>query len=280
MNNNEKNRYIELGNFLKSRRGKIQPSQFGLSNGVRRRTPGLRREEVAQLAGVSSTWYTWLEQGRPINVSDQLLESLSRVLLLTKEERDHLFALAAKTPPSDNCLEQSPVTPALQNVLDSLDLIPAYIMDNKWNVIAWNRSACEIFLDFTNIEPEERNIVWMMFTNSNYMSLFDDWAFHAKGVMARFRATYGKHIDDDWFTIFVNKLKKRSSIFNEWWSIYDVHGMGDIIKEITHPTAGNLSFEFNSFDVSNNVNLKLILHTPLVGTDTKEKIQLLMSNQK
>jgi len=278
MNTNEKNRYIELGNFLKSRRNKIQPSQFGLPNGVRRRTPGLRREEVAQLAGVSLTWYTWLEQGRPINVSDQLLESLCRVLLLTKEERNHLFALAAKTPPCDNWAEQSPITSALQNVLDGLDLIPAYIMDDKWNILAWNRSACKIFLDFSKMELEERNVVWMMFTNSDYMRLFDNWPFHAKGIVSRFRVTYGKHIDNDWFTDFVSKLKKRSPAFNEWWSIFDVNGMGDIIKNITHPTIGDLSFEFNSFDVSNNENLKLILHIPLTGTDTRKKIMLLLSN--
>jgi len=277
MNSNEKNRYIELGNFLKSRRNKIQPSQVGLSNGIRRRTPGLRREEVAQLAGISLTWYTWLEQGRPINVSEQLLESLCRVLFLTKEERNHLFILAAKTFPSDDYPEQSPITAALQNVLDSLDVIPAYLMDNRWDVIAWNKSACKIFCDFSTINPNERNIVWLMFKNSEYMDLFNDWDFHARGILARFRATCGKHIDDDWFTAFINKLRAESSAFNEWWSIYDVHGMSDIIKEITHPTIGSLSFEFNSFDVSDNANLKLILHTPLAGTDTKDKIMLLMS---
>lgn len=277
MANNEKNRYTELGNFLKSRRNRILPSQVGLSDGIRRRTPGLRREEVAQLAGISLTWYTWLEQGRPISVSDQLIESLCNVLLLTKDERNHLFTLAAKSFPGSNYMEQRPITVALQNVLDSLDIVPAYIMDNRWNVIAWNQSACKVFYDFSKIAPDERNIVWMMFSNKEYMGLFNDWAFHARGVMARFRATCGKNIDDDWFTSFVSRLKRENPSFDEWWSLHDVYGMSNIIKEITHPIVGSLSFEFSSFDVSDNTNLKLILHTPLA--DTKDKIMLLMNKK-
>jgi hypothetical protein len=152
-------------------------------------------------------------------------------------------------------------------------------MDDRWNILAWNQSACKVFLDFNSMEIEERNIVWMMFTNTDYMSLFNNWDSHAKGIVSRFRGTYGKHIDDDWYVDFVSKLKKRSPAFNEWWSAYEVHGMSDIIKEISHPVIGNLSFEFNSFNVSNKEDLKLILHTPLAGTGTKEKIMLLMSNE-
>jgi transcriptional regulator with XRE-family HTH domain len=275
MKDDKETRYIELGYFLKMRRSKILPSQVGLPNGSRRRTPGLRREEVAQLAGISLTWYTWLEQGRPIKISNYLIESLCHVLLLNKEERSHLFILAAKSLPINN-VEQNQITAALRSVLDSLDIIPAYIMDNRWNIIAWNESASKVFYDFNKIDPEERNIVGMMFTNHEYMELFDDWAFHARGILARFRATCGRYVDDDWFKVLVSRLKTESTFFNEWWSMYDVHGMSDVIKQITHPIVGSLSFEFSSFDVSNNTNLKLILHTPLADTDTREKIILLM----
>lgn len=271
MDNNETNRYIELGHFLKTRRNKVLPNQVGLPDGMRRRTPGLRREEVAQLAGISLTWYTWLEQGRPINVSNQLLESLCHVLLLTNEERNHLFNLALKSSPVYK-VEQCPVSASLQNVLDHLTIIPAYIMDDKWNIVAWNNCACAVFGDFSKLEPKERNIVWMMFNNSDYMSLFDDWAFHARGILARFRATCGKHVDDDWYTTFVNKLRAQNTSFDKWWSMYAVHGMNEITKKLTHPVVGCLSFEFSCFDVSDNPNLKLILHTPSPDTDTKQKI--------
>ena len=281
MDHNKINRYIELGNFLKTRRNKILPSQVGLPDGMRRRTPGLRREEVAQLAGISLTWYTWLEQGRSINVSDHLLEILSNILLLTNEERNHLFSLAAKSSAVNKATEQYPVSASLQNVLDHLDIIPAYIMDDRWNVIAWNNSAKMVFGDFGKLPLEERNIVWIMFNNSDYMSLFDDWVSHARGVLARFRASSSKYIDEDWYISFVSKLKSQNSSFDRWWSMYAVHSMSKITKRLTHPVVGSLSFEFNCFDVSDNTNLKLILHTPAPDTDTKEKmIDLLNKNHK
>jgi hypothetical protein len=275
MNDYEKNRCKELGNFLMTRRNKIPPSQVGLSEGTRRRTPGLRREEVALLAGTSLTWYTWLEQGRSINVSDQLLESLSRVLQLSKEERNYLFLLAAKSLPGDYCPKTNLITPVLQNVLDSLNSIPSYIMDDRWNVIAWNQCACNVFADFGKIDPSERNIVWMMFHKEDYMDLFDDWTYHAKGILARFRAAYGKHIEDDWFITFIERIKTKSPEFNQWWEDYEINEMSSVIKKITHPIVGSMVFEFSSFDVSDNKNLKLILHNPLAGTDTKQKVMLL-----
>jgi transcriptional regulator with XRE-family HTH domain len=135
---NEKHRYIELADFLKTRRAKILPSQAGLSSAARRRTPGLRREEVAQLAGIGITWYTWLEQGRPIHVSAQILESLSRVLLLDRQERMHLYLLANQPLPAELPVYQGTVSPILQHVLDSLTLCPSLVTDQRWNVIAWN----------------------------------------------------------------------------------------------------------------------------------------------
>lgn len=278
LNSEEKRRYNELGNFLRIRRNKILPSQVGLSIGIRRRTPGLRREEVAQLASVGLTWYTWLEQGRQINVSDQILESLAKVLMLDPEERKHLFTLAMKPLPFENYFETIQINDRLQHILNSLTTSPAYIMDQKWNIIGWNKSANLIFGDFNQINPPERNVVKMMFGRNEYMELFDDWESHAKAIVARFRVMCSKFIDDPGFAEFVNNLKVKSPDFNLWWCTYDVQGMGDVIKELTHPIVGKLVFEFSSFDVSDNPNLKMLIHTPVLETGTIDKMKRLITN--
>lgn len=263
MEKTDNNRYKELGAFLKSRRNRITPEQSGLPANTRRRTPGLRREEVAQLAGIGLTWYTWLEQGRAINVSDNVLDSLSRVYLLTDEERNHLYALANKPLPNKNGDYQT-VDNTLIHILEKLDFshCPAYIMDYHWNIIAWNKYADSVFGYFSQLPPYERNVVYMMFCNPSYMALFDDWEFHAKGIIARFHATMAKHIDDLWYTGFIQDIKNKNDKFASWWSLYDVSSMSDVVKELTHPSSGKLSFEFVSFDVSDNQNLKLLIYTP------------------
>lgn len=278
MINSEKKRYIELGNFLKTRRNRISPLQVGLPVGTRRRTPGLRREEIAQLAGIGLTWYTWLEQGRQINVSDQVLESLSKVLLLDDEERKHLFTLAMKPLPNENDFNKGQLKDSLQNVLDSLETSPAYIMDQRWNICGWNKSACRVFGDFSQIDQLERNVVYMMFCKNEYMELFEDWEFHAKGIIARFRVMCGKNIADPWVADFTNNLKEKSADFNLWWSMYKINSMSDITKELVHPVVGKLVFEFNSFDVSDNPNLKMLIHTPVLGTGTIDKMKHLVTS--
>jgi len=260
---NNHNRYTELGDFLKTRRNKIKPEQLGLPNGTRRRTPGLRREEVAQLAGIGLTWYTWLEQGRAINVSDDVLDSLSRVYLLTDEERIHIYALANK-PLAKEKVEYQPISDTLMRILDKFDVsyCPAYIMDHHWNIVAWNKCAVAVFGDFSLLPSYERNVVYMMFCNQGYMSLFDDWEFHAKGIVARFHSTMAKYIDDPWFIGFIQDIKNKSENFSAWWLLYDVNGMSDVVKELTHPLMDKLTFEFVSLDVSDNQSLKLLIHNP------------------
>jgi len=260
---NTSNRYKELGRFLKSRRDKMKPQQIGLPTGARRRAPGLRREEVAQLAGIGLTWYTWLEQGRAINVSDAVLESLARVYLLTEEERRHLYALANK-PYEEDEEDHQTVSDTLIGILDKLDIscCPSYIMDYRWNLIAWNRTASAVFGDFIRLPADERNIVYMMFCNDDYMELFDDWEYHAKGIVARFHAAMAKYAADPCFNGFIQDLQNKNGIFSSWWSRHDISGMSDVKKELTHPTLGKLSFEFTSLDVSDNQALKLLIHNP------------------
>ncbi|TGE34985.1 XRE family transcriptional regulator [Desulfosporosinus fructosivorans] len=273
---NEKHRYKELADFFKTRRAKILPSQVGLSSATRRRTPGLRREEVAQLAGIGITWYTWLEQGRTIHVSTQVIESLSKVLLLDKQERIHLYRLANQPLPADIPGYQGTVSPILQHVLDSLIFCPSLVTDQRWNVIAWNKAAFLIFGDFSEMNVRERNIVWAMFTDNKYKQLFVDWNLHAKGLLGRFRSTCGQYIEDSWLAQFIDDLKMQSTEFNLWWPLHEIQSNGEKYKQLNHPIAGILDFEVSNFDVSDNSGLKLIVHTPLSGTDTATKMKLLL----
>lgn len=274
--NNEKHRYKELADFLKTRRAKILPSQVGLSSALRRRTPGLRREEVAQLAGIGVTWYTWLEQGRPIHVSAQVIESLSKVLLLDKQERIHLYLLANQPLPADIPGYQGTVSPILQHVLDSLVFCPSLVMDQRWNVIAWNKAACLLLGDFSKMNVRERNIVWAMFTDNKYRQLFVDWNLHARGLVGRFRSTCGQYIEDSWLAQFIDDLKMQSIEFNLWWPLHEIQSNGEVYKQLNHPVVGILDFEVSNFDISDNSGLKLIVHTPLLGTDTATKMKLLL----
>lgn len=273
---NERHRYKELGDFLKTRRAKIMPSQVGLSSVSRRRTPGLRREEVAQLAGVGVTWYTWLEQGRDIHVSTQVIESLSRVLMLDRQERIYLHLLANQPLPEEIPGYLGTVSPVLQHVLDSLNYCPSLVTDQRWNVVAWNKASCMIFGDFTAMTTRERNIVWAMFTDNKYKRLFIDWDMHAKGLLGRFRATCGQYIEDSWIVQFIEDLKAESEEFNLWWPLHDIESNSEKFKQLNHPIVGILEFEVCNFDVADNSGLKLIVHNPLSGTDTAIKMKSLV----
>lgn len=272
----ELSRHKELADFLKTRRARISPQQVGLPDGTRRRTPGLRREEVAYLSGIGITWYTWLEQGRDIQVSAQVLESLSRVLMLDEEETRHLYTLANQTPPSRIPLHQQAVNPMLQRILDSLRLSPSLILDTRWNVIAWNKAARVVLIDFEAMGPEDRNFIWLTFTNPAYREIFENWEQQAQGLVARFRAACGAYIDDPWVTEFVQKLKGASSEFARWWSMHDVENEREHNKVFNHPVVGKLAFEHSSFFVADNMNLKLFINAPAPGTDTESKMRMLM----
>lgn len=269
-------RYKELGDFLKTRRSKISPLQVGLPEGSRRRTPGLRREEVAALAGIGITWYTWLEQGREIQVSAQVLESLSRILMLDEEEARHLYTLAHQTSPKSIPPHQQIISPMLQRILDSLSFSPSMILDTRWNVVAWNKAATVALFDFGNISVADRNCIWLMFTNPNYKKIFDNWEQQAQGLIARFRAECGKYIEDPWVTEFVQKLKNESKEFDKWWSMHDVETEKEYYKVFNHPIAGKLTFEHTSFFVADNMNLKLFINSPAPDTDTEIKIKKLI----
>ena len=192
----EDQRLQELGDFLRTRRARLAPEDVGLPRGNRRRAPGLRRAEVAQLAGVSVDWYTWLEQGRPITVSTQVLESLVQALHLNANEREHLFFLAHQQPPPERAMEPETVSATLQHFLDHQGLSPAFVLGRRWDVVAWNEAARVVFGDFGQMTTLERNAVWRIFTSPTHRQLLVDWEGDARRVLAQFRASCGRYPGD------------------------------------------------------------------------------------
>lgn len=269
-------RHAELGNFLKTRRANITPAQIGLPAGIRRRTPGLRREEVAALAGIGLTWYTWLEQGRDIQVSPQVIHSLARILMLNEEETHHLYVLANQPVPLQPPPYRQIVPAALQRILDSLPFSPSLILDTRWNILAWNTAATAVFTDFQAIDIASRNYIWLMFTNPHYKEILDHWDRQARSLAARFRAECDTYIEDPWVTAFIKTLCHESKEFAAWWSLHEIATEKTYNKIFHHPAAGKLTFEHSSFFVSDNMTLKVFINTPAPGTDTAYKMKQLL----
>ncbi|HZG76133.1 MAG TPA: helix-turn-helix transcriptional regulator [Paenibacillus sp.] len=215
----------ELGDFLRTRRERLSPGEVGLpaSDGTRRRAKGLRREEVAALAGISLPWYTSLEQGRDIRVSEGVLDSLARTLRLTVDERIHMYKLAdQRLPAIPREAYTEPDLRALQPMLDRLDPFPAYVADRRMNAAAWNRAAAELFGAFDGVDERERNLVWRMFTRADYPAKFPDWEEAAHSLLSQFRTRYAKHLDDGWYAELARELSERNPRFREWWSEHSV----------------------------------------------------------
>jgi transcriptional regulator with XRE-family HTH domain len=255
-------RRSELAAFLRSRRERIQPAQVGLPTGGRRRTPGLRREEVAQIAGVGVTWYTWLEQGRPITVSAQVLDSVSRVLRLDADERAHLFTLAGANDPAATTAPE-PVSAALQAVLTSLEPLPARIVSDRWDVLAYNRPESALMGDYAELPERERNIMWLLFTQPAWRRMLLDWENDAPRVVAQFRAAMAAHVGEPAWTGIARDLSERSTEFAELWERHDVASPSTRIKRYLHPTAGLLALESSTLYLSERPGARMTIYTPV-----------------
>jgi transcriptional regulator with XRE-family HTH domain len=280
LNKARKDRLTELANFLRNRRERIKPELYGIPISARRRTPGLRREELAQLAGVSVSWYTWLEQGRSITVSDQVLESIARILQLDFTERRHLFQLArnqSSTPiPIKKNITQSIIS-ELQPVLDSFGLCPAYIVDQCWNLVVGNQIAYKIFVDtsvvsYADLPWRERNLMWALFTNPYQKKLLLDWENEAKRCIALFRFSSNQYIGEPWFTEFIDDLTYISPHFQEWWPQYDIQSPYGKLKTLNHPIVGRLVLQATTLLIPEFPELQLIVYTPLLEEDTTGKL--------
>ena len=249
-----------LGNFLRARRLRLDPAAFGFIAG-RRRTPGLRREEVAQLANISPTWYTWLEQGRGGAPSREVLNRIASGLRLTSTEREHLFILAFGHPPEAQFTISADVTPRLQRVLDAF-IIPAIIKTVTWDVIAWNRAAACVLTDYARLPLTERNVMRRMFIDPEVRRAQDDWQAMARLVVNAFRADVaraGSSVETD---NLVAELSQRSPEFDAWWRDNDVTSHGEGAKRIYHPQAGAIDLEFSTFLVDGRPDLNMIVFNP------------------
>jgi len=265
----------ELADFLKTRRDRLTPADVGLPSGTRRRTPGLRREEVAQLVNVSTTWYTFLEQGRDIRVSAQVLESLAQAFRLTSEERTHLFMLALQQLPPEIPHGKSTVSPAIQRLLDHLAICPAYVVGYRFDILAWNQAACALFGDFSKMTTRERNTIWYFFTNTAHRQMLLNWEGQAQLMLARFRSICGRYLGDVELIELAEDLKKVSPEFRQWWSQHEVQAKLEGFKSYEHPIVGNLVFEYALFQVTEAPELTLVVYTPLPESGTVERLQQL-----
>ncbi|MFI6326300.1 helix-turn-helix transcriptional regulator [Nonomuraea sp. NPDC050556] len=248
----------QLRAFLRSRRARLTPSDVGMAVAGRRRTPGLRREEVAVLAGVGVSWYTWLEQGRDINVSPEVLDAISGALRLTEPEREHLYLLADLNPPLRGAARDSAVTPELRQVLDAWSPRPALLRDQYWNILATNDAAQDVF----GFGDTDRNCLISFFTNARYRAVHLAWESVAPGVVAAFRAGAARAPGDPEFARVVGDLSAVSPEFADLWARHDVAAEAHVVKAVRHPEAGELYFDMTPLAVADHPDWYLELYNP------------------
>lgn len=262
-----------LGAYLRDRRARIDPAALGLPVG-RRRTPGLRREEVAQRANISPTWYAWLEQGRGGAPSADVLNRIATGLMLTEVEREHLFMLGLGRPPEVRYRAPQGVTPRLQRLLDAFEVSPAFIKTAAWDVVAWNRAAAAVLTDYGALEPRQRNILKLIFGPSRDRMAAEDWADMARFVVAAFRADTARAGAVSEAADLVAELCASSPEFEAMWRDNEVRIHGEGAKRMNHPLVGQIALEFSSFAVDARPDLGLVVYNPLTPQDA-ERVRML-----
>jgi transcriptional regulator with XRE-family HTH domain len=258
-----------LAAFLRTRRTRLQPADVGLPARSRRRTPGLRREEVAELANIGVSWYTLLEQGHDVHPSRHVLQSLAQALRLTTAEEQHLFLLASQELPTKMIVEEAQVTPALQRVLDALTPHPAFLIGRRWDVLTWNRAADLLFHFHEPYPPHSRNAVWRFFQREEARKFDLDWERQAQNLVAQFRADYARYPGDASFQEVITDLQRVSSQFRLWWEQQDVRGLPDGPRTMHHPTLGMLEFDHVTFQTSITPDLRVKVYVASPATVSK-----------
>ncbi len=267
-----------LSSFMKTQRAKISPESVGLPMGTRRRTPGLRREEVAQLAGVSTTWYTWLEQGRDIQVSHSVLDNISTALRLTPDERKYLFSLALEHQAAAHIAEEEPlqISPPLQRILRDLEHCPSIISDRRCYIVGWNDAARHVFIDFDLIPLEQRNMIRLLFERKEFRRLAVNWEHFVSGFLAIFRAYYGQYVEDEWYNLFLDEMMDQYPDFRTLWTQSSVSSAPDVLIEFRHSKAGKMLFDLTSLQIHGSSDLRCSIYTPAADTATEQKLMHLM----
>jgi transcriptional regulator with XRE-family HTH domain len=267
----------ELGTFLKARRAELVPRDLGITeSGGPRRVPGLRREEVAQLAAISTDYYTRVEQGR-IRVSAAVLSSLADVLGLDDDQRTYLFSLAGK--PSSRAPRQvnQRVQPQLQRLLDDLSTTPAIVLGRRMDILGWNRLAAAMITDFAQIPQRQRNYVRIMFTFPAMRTLYADWEKVARTAVAQLRMEAAKYSDDTRLAALVGELSVQDPAFREWWAARNVASLSTGTKTMNHPTVGELILDRDTLTEANDAEQQLVIWTAPPNSSTHEALRFLAS---
>ena len=246
-----------LGAFLATRRGRLRPADVGIPAG-QRRTPGLRREEVAVLAGISVSWYTWLEQGRDIHVSAATLERLAGVLRLDRAEAEHLFALSARQRLTATASEG--VSDALVDLVQAVDPVPAYVRTKWFDIRAWNPAITDLFVDFGELDPRERNTLHLTFLHAPYRNLIRNWEEFARGTLRIFSAARAKAPDKGPFDRLAEDLRARSDEFRAWWPVSEVQGFHEGVKRLRHPRRGLLDLTYVALTPDSQPDLSFVTY--------------------
>ncbi|MCX4724214.1 helix-turn-helix domain-containing protein [Streptomyces sp. NPDC090052] len=270
----------ELSEFLRSRRARLQPQDVGLPDlGRHRRVPGLRREELAQLAGVSVAYYTRLEQGHGSNVSSGVLDSVARALRLSDAESAHLTHLAGPKPRKKRAAAARPqrMRPELQHLMDAMDSVPAYVLGRRMDVLGSNRLARALFGDFTALPAEERNMARIVFLDPNSRDLFTEWECVAAEVVSTLRLFAGCFPDDPQLSALVGELSVKSDEFRVLWAAHTVRDKGHCVKRLHHPLVGALTLTYETLNLPGDQDQSLIAYHAEPGTDSVEALRLLAS---
>jgi transcriptional regulator with XRE-family HTH domain len=265
-------RRAELGKFLKARRARLSPADFGMPPGSRRRTPGLRREEVALLAGVGVTWYTWLEQGRQINASTQVLDAVARTLRLDRAGREHLYRLAEATPLRKGCARTS-VPDAIREIVYSLEPLPASLVNSRFDVLLSNEASEELFWEWHTMPCIHKNTLWCCVTEPSARGKFPDYDRHVRYMVARLRSAYGLHVGDPGWEEDIRRLASMSREFAELWARHEVADPEPRTVSYLHPRAGSLTLTVSELDVPDMPEARIVVYTPR-DDDTRARLPL------
>ncbi|MFD5189428.1 helix-turn-helix domain-containing protein [Streptomyces sp. NPDC058357] len=265
----------ELADFLRSRRERITPEQVGLVRGRRRRTPGLRREEVAQLSAVGVTWYTWLEQARDIQVSPQVLDALARALLLDRSERGHLFSLAGAIDPAPGT-DCPSVTLGLREMLRQLDPIPACIQNSRYDILAYNRTYGRLLCDLDTVAPEDRNCMILAYTNAQWRSSIVDLPEVNRLMAAKFRRAMAEHLAEPAWKALLRRLEESSEEFREIWARHEVVATGGRTKIFRNAQVGLLRLEHTDLWLGPSSGPRMVTYAP-ADEETRQRLQLLQA---
>lgn len=275
-------RRAELAAFLRSRRERVRPEQVGMPPGIRRRTPGLRREEVAHLAGVGVTWYTWLEQGRPINASVQVLTAIGRTLLLDAAEREHLYRLAGIPGAADGDggpdASWQQVDPEVQGVLDALVPLPACILNERFDLLAWNTAYSALWPNVAGAQPGERNVLWLNFMSPSCCHPYVNRDEQLPMLVAQFRGAYARHLGEPAWTGFLRRLQAGSPYFAQLWDQHEVASPVNYLKVFRHPAYPRLTMTTRSFAVLAAPGTRMVVYTP-ADEATRDAVASLLAGE-